>query len=255
MSDPIRIVREDRLARLVLDRPEKRNALDLSMWRAIPAALETLRGDERLRVLVVEGTGAHFAAGADIAEFEAAYRTREDAIAHHKTMMAAMSALEAFPAPTLALVRGSRVGGGLGLALCADFRFAQEGARFGITTAKLGLAYGLADTRRLVAAVGWSNARRILYTGRLMEGAEALSISLVDRLGPDVSSLEAELFAELAAASGQSARSIKRVFAKLADGATDDDAESRALFAEAFFGPDHREGVAAFHAKRPPDFA
>lgn len=254
MTDPIRLVRAGPVARLVLDRPDKRNALNLAMWRAIPAALAPIVDDESVRLLVIEGAGAHFAAGADIEEFETAYRTREDALAHHATMMEAMRAIEDFPAPTLALVRGACVGGGLGLALCADFRFAETGARFGITPAKLGLSYGLSDTRRLVAAVGVAKAKDILFTGRLMSAGEAASIGLVDRLGPDGSALEHSLAADLRAASGWSARAIKSVFARLRAGGIDDETETRALFAEAFFGADHREGLAAFREKRAPKF-
>lgn len=255
MTAPIRLVREGACARLVLDRPDKRNALDLSMWATIAPALAPLAADPGVRLLVIEGAGAHFAAGADIAEFEAAYRTRADAIANHKLMMTAMQAIEDFPAPTVAAIRGACVGGGLGLALCADLRFAQEGARFGITPAKLGLSYGLADTRRLVAAVGLSAAKEILFTGRLMGAEEARALRLVDRLGSDVSALVAAFAAELAAASGASARSIKLVFRMLRDGATDDGDASRALFADAFAGRDFREGMTAFLEKRAPDFS
>lgn len=254
MTAPIRIVREGALARLVLDRPDKRNALDLSMWGAIAPALAPLAEDARVRLLVIEGAGAHFAAGADIAEFDAAYRTRDDAIANHKLMMTAMAAIEDFPAPTVAAIRGACVGGGLGLALCADLRFAQEGARFGVTPAKLGLSYGLADTRRLVTAVGTSAAKDILFTGRLMEATEAKAIGLIDRLGPDVSALLDAFTAELAAASGASARAIKQVFRMLRDGATEDGDASRALFADAFSGADFREGMTAFLDKRTPKF-
>lgn len=254
MTSPIRLVREGATARLILDRPDKRNALDLSMWGAIAPALAPLAGDAGVRLLVIEGAGAHFAAGADIAEFEAAYRTREDAIANHKLMMTAMQAIEDFPAPTVAAIRGACVGGGLGLALCADLRFAQEGARLGITPAKLGLSYGLADTRRLVSAVGASAAKDILFTGRLMGAEEARALRLVDRLGPDVSALVAAFAGELAAASSASARAIKQVFRMLRDGATEDGEASRALFADAFAGSDFREGMTAFLEKRTPDF-
>ncbi|MBU6373265.1 MAG: enoyl-CoA hydratase/isomerase family protein [Alphaproteobacteria bacterium] len=255
MTDPIRLVREGAVARLVLDRPDKRNALDLAMWRAIPPALAPLAADASVRLLVIEGAGAHFAAGADIAEFEAAYGTREDALANHRMMMAAMTAIEAFPAPTVAAIRGACVGGGMGLALCADLRFAEHGARFGITPAKLGLSYGLADTRRLVAAVGVSAAKDILFTGRLMGADEALALRLIDRLGPDVGALVAAFADELQAASAASARAIKQVFRMLRDGAVDDTEASRALFANAFAGPDFREGMTAFLEKRSPKFS
>ncbi len=245
-----------RRAELVLNRPDKRNALNLAMWAAIPGLLREIEGDPSIRLLVVRGAGDNFAAGADIAEFETAYATAEAARANQATMAAAMTALEDFPKPTLALIRGACIGGACGLALCCDVRFAADDARLGITPAKLGLAYGVADTRRLVQAVGISAAKHMLFTGRLHDAREALRIGLIDRTASP-ETLEAELLTvekELFAASGFTAQATKQTFRMLRQGARDDTPESRALFASAFNGADFREGLSAFVQKRRPNF-
>lgn len=256
MTAEVYIARTGRRAELVLNRPDKRNALNLAMWAAIPGLLAEVADDPAVRLLVVRGAGDTFAAGADIAEFATAYATAEAALANHATMMAAMSALEDFPKPTLALIRGACVGGGCGIALCCDLRFAATDARIGITPANLGLSYGAADTRRLVQAVGVSAAKDMLFTGRLHRADEALRLGLVDRVAPP-EQLDETLLTyekEIVAASGFSARAIKRIFRMLSDGAHDDTDESRALFASAFGGADFHEGAAAFAEKRRPVF-
>ena len=255
MSD-IRLDLVGRRAELVLNRPDKRNALNLAMWAAIPGLLAGIVEDAAVRLLVVRGAGDAFSAGADIAEFETAYGSRDAMQANQDIMNAAMDALEAFPKPTVALIRGPCVGGACGLALCCDLRFAAADGRLGITPAKLGLVYGVANTRRLVQAVGISAAKDMLFTARLHDAEAALRLGLVDRIAPP-DALEAALAqfeSELAAASSFTARATKEIFRMLREGARDDTAESRVLFNSAFDGADFREGFAAFVAKRRPDF-
>lgn len=255
-TDDIFLRRFGRRAELVLNRPAKRNAITLAMWAAIPDLLAQAQADPEVRLLVVRGAGDHFAAGADIAEFETVYATREAALDNQATMARAMTALETFEKPTIAAVRGACVGGGCALALCCDLRLSASNARFGVTPAKLGLAYGVSDTRRLVEAVGISAAKRILFTGALIDADEALRLKLIDAShAPDaLDSAVDTLEAELLAASGFSARAVKATIAQLRAGVTDDDAVSRARFADAFGGDDFREGSRAFLDKRAPKF-
>lgn len=251
------VSRAGAVAELVLNRPAKRNALTMAMWRALPGLLAALAADPAVRVLIVRGAGGHFAAGADIAEFESVFATREAALANQADIQAAMTALEDFPVPTLALIEGACVGGGCGLALCCDLRFAAANAKLGVTPAKLGLAYGVADTRRLVQAVGLSAAKDILFSGRLLDAAEALALRLVDRaVAPEALRPAVEAYsAQLLAASSHTARTAKQVLRMIRDGQTADDDKSRALFADGFEGRDFREGRAAFLEKRAPDFS
>lgn len=245
-----------RVAELVLDRPEKRNAITMAMWSAMPGLLAEAAADPAVRVLVVRGAGAAFAAGADIAEFETTYATRDAALANQETMAKAMTALERFALPTIAAIRGACVGGGCGLALACDLRIADSTARVGITPAKLGLVYGVGDTRRLVEAVGFSAAKSLLFTGRILDAAEAQAIGLLDRV-VDAQSLDAavaEMAETIAGASSFTARATKAIIARLREGVREDDAESRALFADAFEGADFQEGRTAFLQKRTPRF-
>ncbi len=253
---PIYVTPRGRAAVLVLNRPDKKNALNLAMWDAIPALLKRALDMEGVRALIVAGAGRAFSAGADIAEFETTYATPEAAMANQTRMQAAMSALEDFPLPTIAMIDGVCIGGGCGLALCCDLRFAASHARFGITPAKLGLVYGIADTRRLVQAVGLSAAKDILFSGRLIASDEAKALRLVDRVvAEELLVDETSAYVDgLGAASSFSARATKQVLVRLRAGATMDDDDSRVLFASAFDGADFREGFSAFQAKRQPRF-
>jgi enoyl-CoA hydratase/carnithine racemase len=244
-------------ATIVLNRPAKRNAMTLDMWRRVPNLVAEALARDTTRLLVLRGNAGAFSAGADIAEFPQAYASAEAATANQKTIQAAMTSVEQCPLPTLAAIDGSCYGGGCGLALACDLRFATTGASFAITPAKLGLVYGVDDTRRLVAAVGPSRAKDILFTGRTLPATEALQMGLVNAIHApeDLDAAVARFAQSLGAVSAHSARATKRILSKLADGCRQDDDESRSLFAEAFAGPDFREGFAAFMERRPPKFS
>jgi enoyl-CoA hydratase/carnithine racemase len=244
-------------ATIVLNRPAKRNAMTLDMWRRVPDLVGEALAHGTTRLLVLRGNGGAFSAGADIAEFPQAYASAEAAIANQKTIQAAMTAVEQCPLPTLAAIDGACYGGGCGLALACDLRFATTGASFAITPAKLGLVYGIDDTRRLAAAVGPSRAKDILFTGRALPATEALQMGLVNAIHApqDLDAAVERLAQSLGAVSAHSARATKRILAKLADGCLHDDDESRTMFADAFSGADFREGFAAFIERRPPKFS
>jgi enoyl-CoA hydratase/carnithine racemase len=161
------------IAEIVLNRPGKRNALGVASWRALVNACAGLAADPAVRVAVVRGAPPAFSAGADIAEFGEVFRDAAAATAYNDLVQAALGAVERLEIPTIAMVAGDCVGGGCGLALACDLRFAAEGARFGITPARLGLAYTLADTRRLVDLVGPARAKDILFSARLLDAGEA----------------------------------------------------------------------------------
>ncbi|MFJ4682131.1 enoyl-CoA hydratase/isomerase family protein [Streptomyces sp. NPDC091377] len=178
----------DSVATVVIHHPAKRNAMTTAMWRALPPLLETLAADPAVRALVLTGEGPTFCAGADISGLLAAPDEARD------LAVAAEEALAAFPKPTLAAVRGHCVGGGAQLAAACDLRFAQEGALFGVTPAKLGIVYRSSSTRRLVALVGPATAKYLLFSGELIDTARALRTGLVDEVLP-----EGELDARVAA--------------------------------------------------------
>lgn len=245
-----------RAARIALNRPDKRNALTLAMWRSIPDLVTQALAVPGLRLLIVEGKGGHFSGGADIDEFPTLYATKQAALEAQIVIQAAMRAIEDFPLPTLAAIEGACYGGGCGLALACDLRYATGTARFAITPAKLGLVYGVDDSRRLVAAVGHARAKDILFTGRTLDAESALRVHLIDALYPPgaLDTAVSEFSDAIMSTAVSSASATKRILRKLSSGTLHDDAESQAMFADAFSGLDFEEGLRAFKEKRPPRF-
>lgn len=253
---PLQLQIDAPAAHLVLNRPEKRNALTEAMWFALPDLLAEAEANPAVRVLIVRGEGGSFAAGADIGEFEAVYATTERADAYSRAIAAALDALAAFPKPTIAQIDGPCVGGGCALALACDLRFAADTARFGVTPAKLGLAYPFNDMRRLIAAVGPSAAKDLLFTARLVDAAEAQAMGLINWVGPSkaVSARVADYVAMIARTSAHTAAVSKAMTARIETGQAEDCDQTRQMFLDAFHGPDFAEGYRAFLDKRAPRF-
>ncbi|WP_020116583.1 enoyl-CoA hydratase/isomerase family protein [Streptomyces canus] len=233
----------DSIATVVVHHPAKRNAMTAAMWRALPPLLDTLAADPDVRVLVLTGEGGTFCAGADISTLR---RSPEEA---QGLAVRAEEALAAFPKPTLAAVRGHCVGGGSQLAAACDLRFAEEGALFGVTPAKLGIVYPASSTRRLVSLVGPATAKYLLFSGELIDAERALRTGLVDEVLP-----EGELakrvgeFTRLLASRSQLTQAAAKEFA---NGRTDRDAHWSAQIRDS---DDTSEGVAAFLERRQPRF-
>ncbi|MDX2238230.1 MAG: enoyl-CoA hydratase/isomerase family protein [Hyphomonadaceae bacterium] len=257
MSDaPIVVELGGPIAIATLNRPDKRNAMSLTMWRELPAIVHRIAAEPGVRALVLRGAGGNFCAGADIAEFETIYADRASAIRNQTLVQTATKTLEALPIPTIAAIEGACVGGGCGLALACDIRLAAASARFAITPAKLGLVYGVGDTRRLVEAVGLSTAKDMLFTGAMLDAPQALMCGLIDRLY-ETDAFPAgvqDFLDDLTAASGVSAAATKKILRRIAAGQRDDDDASLALFADALEAPDFQEGRSAFLEKRKPRF-
>jgi len=237
-------------ATLTLDRPAKRNALTLAMWEALPGLVERAMADPTVRVLVVTGAGGAFCAGADIGEFasqaaDPAWRARNNAAIRATQVTLARAAK-----PVIAAIDGDAIGGGLGIALACDLRFASGRSRFGMTPAKLGLVYPLHDTKLLVDAVGAAAAKRMLFTAQIMDAGEAARIGLVEVVPDLVAAVDAFATA-VTSLSATTQRAAKTIVRRILDGAFDDDAASADAFDAAFTGPDFAAGVAAFHAREP----
>ncbi len=240
---------------LTLSQPGKKNALSRIMWRALPDAIAAV-AVAPAKVLIVTGAGEAFSAGADISEFETVWATPESAKAYATEIAAGVSALDDLAKPTLAAIQGPCVGGGMGLALACDLRIAAEGSRFGITPGKLGLIYSLEDTKRLMDVVGPAAAKDILFTGRLLDCDEALSLGLINVSAPPhefPQAVQAKA-AQIASASQWSARGAKAMVKLILSGQVHDDDTTKAWFQQATQEADFQEGRAAFLEKRKPQF-
>jgi enoyl-CoA hydratase/carnithine racemase len=257
LTEDLVVERTDGIATLVLNRPDSHNAVRLGMYEALPDLLSSVDQDADVKVLVVRGAGQKaFASGADISEFREVRANAETARAYNERVAAAERALEGLSKPTIAMVHGYCIGGGCGLALACDLRFADERASFGITPAKLGLVYSLDSTKRLVDVVGPSRAKWILMSGQRVDAERAHQIGLADEVVPteDLEKLTYE-FAELLCTRAQfSIRATKQIVNRILSGQTEDDEATRDLRNSSFDTDDYAEGVRAFLEKRPPTF-
>jgi enoyl-CoA hydratase/carnithine racemase len=253
LSPDVRVTVEGSTGTITLHRAAKRNAVTYDMWVALGEACHRLAHDATVRVVVLRGEGDHFCAGADITELLA---DRPAGVPSFMDVnMAAEHALATLPKPVVAVVQGDCIGGGAALAIDCDLRIAAEGSRFGITPAKLGIVYPPASLERAVRLLGPA-AKRLLYTGDLIDAAEAHRIGLVDEVLP-VDGVEARVSALCATLAERSlltqAGTKEMVAAVLAHGQVP--ADLAASWArEVAAAPDPAEGVAAFVERRAPRF-
>jgi enoyl-CoA hydratase/carnithine racemase len=254
---PIRLASEGAIAQLILDRPDKRNALSLAMWQAIPALVAAAAADPEVKVLIVRGASAEaFSAGADIAEFDQVHGSAAAARRYHDVIAAAYDALAGLEKPTIAMIQGVCFGGGCALALCCDLRYADPSARFCIPPARLGLTYSLGETKRLVDLVGPSKAKEMLMGATVLDAEEALRLGLATQLFP-AAELEARTLAfarHLCSLSQFTIRAVKQIVGEITHGAVTETELSMRLLERQFEGPDYLEGRRAFLEKRPPLF-
>jgi enoyl-CoA hydratase len=253
--ETLRVESGDGVAVLTIDRQEKRNALSATVRAELIAALDALRDDASVRVLVVTGAGEKaFVAGADIGEF--AERTPLEQRAA-MTGRRVFDEVAAYPKPVVAMINGFCLGGGCELALACDVRVASDTAKLGQPEINLGIIPGGGGTQRLPRVVGMGQAMRLVLSGELVDAAEALRIGLVDVVHPAAELRErtmelARKMAEKSPVALRMAKSAVRAAAEmpLAAGL----AYETELFVTCFASDDKREGVAAFLEKRPPRF-
>jgi len=245
---------------VTLSRPAQHNALDLAGWRRLAAVLAELAEDPTLRVVVVRGAGDRaFGAGADISEFPAKRLGADPGRRYSDAIATALRAVQTIPVPVIAMVNGLAVGGGCELAAACDVRIASDGSRFGIPIGRLGVTLGLTETRAVAGVIGAANLKYLIYSGRLVDSAQAAAWGLVQQVVPrdELPDSASALAWSIASSAEVTVRATKQVTdLAIADpSATDAHPLLQRLHLEAYDGTDLREGVEAFLAGRNPQFA
>ena len=244
---------------LILDRPERRNAVTAAMWGGIPEAMGRLAQEDAVRVIVITGSGEEaFASGADISEFALNRGDAGQARAYEAQNEAALASIRGAGLPVIAMIHGFCIGGGLAIALACDLRIAAETAVFALPPAKLGLAYPVTGLRDLLGAVSPATAKDLLFTGRRVAADEALRLGLVNRVvgSSELAATTDAICADIAGNAPLSILAAKRAVAAIsATTIPQDQMDQLVRLSDACFSSaDYAEGRQAFLEKRKPNF-
>jgi 2-(1,2-epoxy-1,2-dihydrophenyl)acetyl-CoA isomerase len=259
MAEPTVLVEQaDGIARLTLNRPEVRNALDLTMREELETALRGLEADPQVRVLVLSGAGEHFCAGGDVKFMQAHRMTAAEGRDRVEAMNRAILALARFRTPTIAMVDGFAVGAGCNLALACDLVVASDRARFGEIFARIGLIPDGGGIHFLPRRVGLAKAKELVFTAEVIPAAEAERIGLVNRvvpsaeLGPEALGLARRIAEGPSGVHAMAKALLNRSLALDLETSLCWEALAQGMMIES---DDHREGLAAFFEKRAPRFS
>lgn len=256
--DNIIVERTDNVARLIFNQPNKRNAISLEMWRTIGEFAMKFSRDEEILAIIFRGAGDKaFSAGADISEFHSNRSSKVKTAEYNQTMMNCLNALDNVNKPTIAMIQGYCVGGGMSLALHCDIRIADENSRFAIPAAKLGLAYPWEEVKLLTEVVGPAFAHEILCTGRQFRADEALQMGLVNRLASreKIISYVMEYADAIVKNAPLTLTAIKKILREVSKNPTDQNIPLMDSLVDACFNSeDYQEGHQAFIQKRSPVF-
>jgi enoyl-CoA hydratase/carnithine racemase len=237
--------------------PEKHNALSVDMWEALVPLLDRARKDDAIRAVVLSGEGGKaFVSGADISQFED-MRAAKEAVSRYEAMAeTALQGILEFEKPTIALIRGYCIGGGVNVAICCDIRIASSNSTFSIPASRLGLGYRYSAMKNLTDLVGPGNAKDLFFTARRIDAAEALRMGLVNRVA-DPGAMEALLAEYTDAISINAPLTIKAGKRIIGEVLKNEDADlelAKGMILDCFESDDYAEGRRAFMEKRKPVF-
>ena len=258
-TDKIKGVIKGAVGHIIFNNPERHNAVSLEMWDAVEIALNAFKDNEDVRIVILSGSGGKaFVSGADISKF-AKERGSKDATEHYNARLQVVyDNIENYPKPTMAMINGHCIGGGLNLAACTDIRVASDKSRFSMPAAKLALGYPFDAIRRLVNAVGIASAKQLMFTAKSIDADTALRIGFIQEVVA-----EEELVARVEALSGTisdnaplTIQAMKFIATQViqADPAKRDLAKCDEMVAACFSSQDYVEGRKAFMEKRKAEF-
>jgi enoyl-CoA hydratase/carnithine racemase len=247
-----------RVGIMIFNNPERHNAVSLEMWDAADRILADFVKDDDVRVIVLTGAGGKaFVSGADVSKFEDE-RATEAAVERYNTAVERMyNSIYELPKPTIAMIRGYCIGGGLGLAICCDIRICSDKSRFALPAAKLGLGYGYGGLKRFIDVLGPSVTKEIFYTARQYDADQALRMGMANHVLPDaqVEPFVMDMADTIAANAPLTVAAVKQIAQEaVKDPADRDLAKCEHLVRACFASGDYIEGRRAFMEKRKPAF-
>ena len=257
-TDKILSRKEGGVGYLIFNNPDRHNAVSLEMWETASFYLDEFAKDKSVRVVVLTGAGGKaFVSGADISKFESERASKEAIDRYNVAVDRANTAIYEFPKPTIAMIRGYCIGGGVGLALCCDIRICSDNSKFGVPAAKLGLGYGYKGVKKLVDVVGPAYAKEIFFTARHFTATEAHQMGLVNSVLPeaDLEAYVRNMAQTISENAPLTVNSVKFIVGQaLAHESQKDLKACDALVSQCFASQDYTEGRRAFMEKRKPDF-
>lgn len=257
-TDKMLARRDGGVGYVIFNNPERHNAVSLDMWNATSRILDDFAKDDSIRAVVMTGAGGKaFVSGADISKFESERSSKDAQRIYNETVERAYVSIQEYPKPTIAMIRGYCIGGGMALATCCDMRISTPGSKFGIPAAKLGLGYDFKGVRRLISVVGPSFAKEIFFTARQFDAEEARMMGFVNRIVPDA---ELETYVKsyadaIAANAPLTIAAAKLTVSELLKDEGERDMKTvTAAVLRCFDSKDYIEGRTAFMEKRKPAF-
>ena len=258
-TDKMRAYRNGAIGHIVFNNPERHNAVSLEMWDAVEIALRAFKGDDQVRLVILSGAGEKsFVSGADISKFENERGSKEATEFYNSRIKTVYDVIENYPKPTISMINGYCIGGGLNLAACTDIRVASDKSRFAMPAAKLALGYPFDAIRRLMNAVGPAYSKQLMFSAESINAETAFRIGFIQEVVPEdkLKSRVDYLAGTIAANAPLTVKAMKFIATQVMnpDLSEHDLATCDALVAACFASEDYIEGRKAFMEKRKPDF-
>ncbi|MDA9148491.1 enoyl-CoA hydratase [Alphaproteobacteria bacterium] len=249
---------KDGVGYITFNNPEKHNAVSIEMWDALEQILDGFRSSQEIRVIVLSGAGGKaFVSGADISKFDKERSSKEAVLSYNKRTQKVYENLETFPKPTIAMIDGYCIGGGLNLAVCCDIRICSEKSKFAMPAAKLSLGYPFSSIKRLFDVMGPGMAKHFMFTAEKISASEALACGLVQKLVSEdsIDSYVKDYALNIANNAPLTIKAMKQIGIEISKNSDERDLLLCEKLASACFdSEDYKEGRKAFMEKRKPNF-